>query len=229
MELRQYWRIIRKRIWIPILLFVIVAGLSLITTRPTSPVYTASLRFIIGVEPERLPDQFNYDGYYAGVSSEFIADDLSAIIGSQAFIEDINRHLVENGSAVRLSPGAVSGLTFGDRQHRVLQVTLTWPDAVQLQEIGQALVQAIEVDSPKYIAQFTTYDSQIVVLDRPLTPVPIPPSLTRRLDLPLRLILALIAGLALTFLLDYLDTSVRDGDELENMGISVLAELPKQK
>jgi capsular polysaccharide biosynthesis protein len=229
MELRQYWRIIRRRIWIPSLLLIVVAAVSLLTTKTPPPTYTASMKFIIGVEPERLLDQFNYDGYYAGISSEFIADDLSAVIGSQAFIEDINRHLAEMGSGVQLSPGAVSGLTFGDRQHRVLQVTLSWPDPAELQAIGEAVVQAIEADSPKYIAQFNSYDSQVIVLDRPLIPVPIPVSLTQRLDLPIRLILALVAGVGLIFLLDYLDTSVRAGGELEQMGIPVLAEVPKQK
>ena len=229
MELRQYGRIIRRRIWIPILLLIVVAAVSLITAKPPPPTYTASMKFIIGVEPERMPDEFNYDGYYAGISSEFIADDLSAVIGSQAFIEDINRHLADMGSTVQLSPGAVSGLTFGDRQHRVLQVTLSWPDPNELQAIGQAVVQAIEEDSPKYIAQFNTYDSQVIVLDRPVTPVPVPPSLTQRLDLPIRLILALVAGVALIFLLDYLDTSVRVGSELEQMDIPVLAEVPRQK
>jgi capsular polysaccharide biosynthesis protein len=38
--------------------------------------------------------------------------------------------------------------------------------------------------------------------------------------------LALLAGLALTFLLDYLDTTIRDGAELEGMGLSILGEIP---
>jgi capsular polysaccharide biosynthesis protein len=46
--------------------------------------------------------------------------------------------------------------------------------------------------------------------------------------LPVRLLLALAAGIALVFLLDYLDDSVRGRSELEAMGIAVLAEVPKK-
>jgi capsular polysaccharide biosynthesis protein len=41
-----------------------------------------------------------------------------------------------------------------------------------------------------------------------------------------RLLLAVLVGVALCFLLDYLDDSVRNKSELEAMGISVLAEVP---
>ena len=44
----------------------------------------------------------------------------------------------------------------------------------------------------------------------------------------MRMLLALVVGVALTFLLDYLDTSVRDKAELEAMDIAVLAEIPKK-
>lgn len=68
----------------------------------------------------------------------------------------------------------------------------------------------------------------ITVIDEPSPPTPNPPSLTERLNLPIRLLLALAAGLALVFLLDYLDDSIRSGKELEAMGIPVLAEVPKK-
>ena len=51
--------------------------------------------------------------------------------------------------------------------------------------------------------------------------------LRERLDLPLRLLLALAAGVALAFLLDYLDDSVRSAAELEEMGLAVVGEIPR--
>ena len=52
---------------------------------------------------------------------------------------------------------------------------------------------------------------------------------TDKLDVPIRLGLALIAGVAGAFLLDYLDTSVRDGAEVESMGVRVVAYIPRHK
>ena len=59
--------------------------------------------------------------------------------------------------------------------------------------------------------------------------VPRPASLTARFDLPLRLELALLAGIALTFLLDYLDLTVRNRAELEALGLPVLGEIPTRR
>jgi len=229
MELRTYWQIIWRRAWIPALLLVAVGAVSLFTHKTPPTVYNASMRFVVGVEPEQSPDQFNYDGYYAGISSEFVADDLSVVVGSQAFAEDVNRHLAEMGSAVQIPPASLSGMTFADKQHRILQVNITWGNPQELQAIGQAIATTIEQDGPKYLAQLGTLGGVVRVIDRPLTPTPIPPSLTQRLDMPVRLIFALIAGIGLVFLLHYLDTSIKSAADAESLGLSVLAEIPRHK
>ena len=54
------------------------------------------------------------------------------------------------------------------------------------------------------------------------------PGLRERLDLPLKLALAFIAGVGLVFLLDYLDDSIRTREQLEAVGFSVLAEIPRK-
>ncbi len=48
-----------------------------------------------------------------------------------------------------------------------------------------------------------------------------------QLDLPLRVLLALAAGIGLAFLLDYLDTSVRERRDLEELGLPVLGEVSR--
>jgi len=53
-------------------------------------------------------------------------------------------------------------------------------------------------------------------------------SLKDKLDLPLRLFVALVAGIALAFLWDYLDDTVRDRAEVENLGVPVLGEIPRE-
>jgi capsular polysaccharide biosynthesis protein len=78
------------------------------------------------------------------------------------------------------------------------------------------------------VTQLGTPGGLIAAIDAPTPPAAIPPSLTQRLDLPVRLLLALVAGLALAFLLEYLDDNVRDRAELEALGVTVLAEVPKK-
>lgn len=229
MELKQYGQIIWKRAWIPALLLLVVAAATLLTSQTPPPGYSTSMRFTVGVKPQQVPDQYTYDSYYAWLASEYLADDMSAIVSSGAFATDVNRQLGDMGSAVQIPPGSIGGVTVAEKQHRILRLNVSWGNAAELAEIAQAIVTVMEQDSPKYLTQLGTPSALINVIDEPTPPAANPPSLTQRLNLPVRLLLALAAGLALTFLLDYLDTSVRGRSELEAMGIAVLAEVPKEK
>jgi len=227
MELKRYWLIIWRRAWIPALLLIIVAGVSLLTDQTPPPAYSTTMRFSVGVKPQEVEGQYNYDSYYAYLASEYLADDMTAIVSSQAFAADINTRLEELGSAARIPPGVIGGVTIAEKQHRILRLNLTWGDPAQLADFSRAIVLVMQEDSPKYLTQLGTPGALIDVIDEPSPPAAAPPSLTQRLNLPVRLLLALAAGVALTFLLDYLDDSVRGRSELEALDIPVLAEVPK--
>lgn len=228
MELKRYWHVVWQRVWIPVLLLIVVGGASLLTYQTPPSTYSTTMRFTVGVKPQEGPDQYNYDSYYAWLSSEYLADDMTAIVSSQAFAADVNQRLVEMGSAATIPPGSIGGVTIAEKQHRILRLNISWGNETELAEIARAIVTTMEQDSPKYLTQLGTPGALIKVIDEPSPPALNPPSLTQRLDLPVRLLLALGAGLALVFLLDYLDDSVRGRSELEAMGIPVLAEIPKK-
>jgi len=224
MELKQYLQIIWKRIWIPVLLVGVVAVASIFNQQTPAPVYGLTLSFSVGITPKSVENEFNYDGNYAWVSSEFLADSLTEFVGGQKFADDINARLAEMGSATHISAGMIAAET----KHRILRLTLTGGNPNELADIGQAVIQAVEEDSIKYFPQASNSGASIVTIDTAGPFLANPPSLRQRLDIPIRIILALAAGIALTFLLDYLDDSVRGRDELEGMGIAVLAEVPKK-
>ncbi|MEM7345527.1 MAG: hypothetical protein AAF485_14900 [Chloroflexota bacterium] len=229
MELQLYWQIIWKRIWIPALLLVIVGGVSWVTQTAPPTVYTTSMRFALGVKPQQVQDQYGFDSYYAYQASEYFVDDMTVIVSSQAFAADVNETLEAMGRSVRVPPGSISGIAVAGTQHRILSLSVSWGNAEELTEISQAIVQTMTDESEKYAIQLLgTPGGLVEMIDEPSPPAANAPSLTDRLQLPIRLLLALAAGLGLTFLLDYLDTSVRNRTELEAMGISVLAEVPKQ-
>ena len=224
MELKLYWHIIWKRAWIPALLVTAVAVASLLTYQTPPLTYSTTMRFNIGVKPEQIANLYNYDGYYAWLSSEYLIDNLTGLVNSQDFVADINRHLAEAGSSLQISPGVISI----EKQHRILRLNVTWPQETELNDIARAIVTAMEEDSPKYFPQSDKSNVLIQLIDQPSPPVSNPPSFTQRLDFPVRLLLALTAGVALAFLLDYLDDSVRGKSDLETLGIAVLAEVPKK-
>ena len=229
MELRQYWYIVWKRVWIIVVLLVVVLIGSLALRAKPAPLYQATLRFTVGVPPEsRTGNYYTYDRYYTWLTSEYIADDFSEVVKSQAFAEDVSAILAEKQEDVIVSAGAIQGSTVAEKQHRILTVRITWGDPGQLQAIAEAVEEALREKSSKYFAQLGSARATVYVIGKS-PPMAVGKSLRERLDLPIRLFLALLAGIALALLLDYLDDTVRDQAELEAMGITVLGEIPRPR
>jgi capsular polysaccharide biosynthesis protein len=224
MELKQYAQIVWKRAWIPGLLLVIVAAASLLTMTTPPPTYSMTMRFNVGVKPQRVADEYIYDGYYAWIASEYMTDNLTGLVSSQSFADDVNRYLAEMGSSTQIPPGIISA----ENQHRILRLTVNWHNPDELVKVSQAIARAMAENSNKYFPQAGQAEAFITMIDALGPASSSASSLWQRLDLPIRLILALAAGLALTFLLDYLDDSVRSKAELETLGVDVLAEVPKK-
>jgi capsular polysaccharide biosynthesis protein len=124
--------------------------------------------------------------------------------------------------------GVLQSSTASEQVHRVVTVRVTWSQPDETMAIILATIDALREEAPAYFARLGVEQPRITLFDGPDVS-PVPPSLTQRLDLPVRLLLALVAGVALAFLLDYLDNSVRGREELESLGIAVLAEIPGRR
>ena len=55
-----------------------------------------------------------------------------------------------------------------------------------------------------------------------------PSGVGSQLDLPLRIMLALLAGVGLALLVEYLDPTIRDRHEAELLGLQILGEIPRK-
>ncbi len=223
MELYEYWRIVRRRWWIPLGLLLIVGALSMLTYRAPAPVYQANLRFTVGLPPD--PNLQGVDPKLTGPqAAEYIRDDLVEILHSDMFADDVNANL--QGTGIHISKDNISGAK--TKEHRILTMAITWNDPAQAMAIANAAAKTLATQNAKYFKQLGSDGAEITIIDRPqVTATGI--GLRERLDLPIRLALALVAGILLAFLIEYLDDSVRDAREVERMGLNVLGEIPRGK
>ncbi len=224
MELRAYGKILRRRWWIiaGVTLVALVGGI-VFQSHPTS-MYQATMRFTIGVPLESDSERVTMDPLYSAyLASEYIADDFTEILKSESFARDVSERLSEQGIVV--SAGAIQGFTVAEKHHRILTVQITWADEGQLRAIAEAAEGALEEENAKYFTQLGSEGAEVFVIDSP-TVVSLGVSLKDRLELPIRVLLGLVAGVGLAFLVDYLDDTVRDPGELEALGMSVLGQIP---
>jgi len=228
-ELRDYARIIRRRWWLPVVLTLLVAAVSLIDLRPwqsPAPTYQATMRLLIGVAPAATVDQAAYDPYYyAWQTSEYLVDDFTEVVRSDLFAEQVSQRLAAVG--VMVPAGAIQGSSDTGRQHRILHLTVNWPEAEQLTAIMAAITTELTENSTFYFRQLGTATALVTLLDQPEV-VAVGPGVQRQLLWLLRVFLGFVVGIGLLFLLDYLDTSVRQASELEAMGFVVLGAIPRK-
>jgi uncharacterized protein involved in exopolysaccharide biosynthesis len=219
MELRQYWRIVWRRWWLIAALLAFVLVVSLVTYQEPEPVYVATMRFAIGIEGDEPVNAVSGEGRSdAWLASEYLADDLSEVLTGGDFAARISQMI-----GFHVPTGTISA----SREHRIMTVSITWSDRDQAQAIAEAVGAAIENGGAEYFPQLTGVEAKAVLIDGPAIGQ-VGRSLKDKLDLPIRLFVALVAGVALAFLWDYLDNTVRDRAEVEALGVAVLGEIPRK-
>jgi capsular polysaccharide biosynthesis protein len=231
MELREYWSIFRRRWWIPVGLAIVVGALSLLQLRPWQvqpPVYTASLRMLVGVMPATQTEVTTYydPRYYAWLTSEYLVDDFTEVVRSRLFADNVSSRLA--GQNIQVPAGVIQGSAATGKQHRIITLNFTWPDQTQLDQIAQAAAAELSENAPAYFQQLGTYGAGVTLIDGPSLGVT-GPGVRDRIELPLRILLGFLVGLGIVFLLHYLDNSVRTRDQLEQIGLPVLGTIPRAK
>ena len=231
MELREYWRILQRRWWAVLIPIVIVLALSLVLRRPTPTVYTLSVGLLVDLPGFPETGNLNFDPRLsASQATEYLVDDFSAFVRGSEFQQMVATRLPDN---LRDKIGQISSSTSSQKQHRTITLTITREETspqVAQQEmpaVADAVVATLQEDSPKVFARLDG-QPQITIIDGP-TITAAPPGLRERLDLPLRLLLAALAGVGLAFFLHYLDTRLYDTGQVEGLGLKVLGEIPRER
>jgi capsular polysaccharide biosynthesis protein len=219
-DIREYWRILRARWYIPVLLAVLTVIFSVLTYQAPPPTYVASMRFTIGVPAN--PNVTGGDpilGAYQ--ASEYVRDDFIEVLKSELFANDVNTVL--NDPALKISKGNIGGAV--EKQHRILSMSITWNNPDQATRIADAAAKTLETQNAKYFTQLGAQGAMVTIIDGPDVGA-VTPGLRERLDLPIRALLAFLAGIVLIFVIDYLDDSVRSAADIEKTGVRVLGEIP---
>lgn len=222
-EIREYWRIIRARWYIPVILTVLTVAFTLLTAQTLPPSYVASTRFTISVSADRPLN--GVDPALTGAqASEYIRDDFVEVIRSDLFANDVNAVL--NDPQLKIGKGNISGAV--EKQRRIMSLAITWHNPEEAKRIADAAVQALRTNNAKYFAQMGAQGATVTVLDEPTVSSPTP-GLRERLDIFIRAAIAFVAGIVLIFVLDSLDDSVRGARDVEKMGLRVMGEIPDKK
>ncbi len=226
MELRSYVKIVTRWWWLIILPPLVVGAYTFLRQHPPAPVYGTTLRFTAG-QPQTQPGSGNgYDpNYYRWLTSEYIIGGLKDWVRTGTFAEAVSGELATRG--LNLSAGAVAGAVSGsDNQRSILVVYLSWPNDKELATIAEAVTAVLQKRNADVFPQLGGQPATVTPLDKPSIGA-VPPSLRVRYDWLLKVGLGLVVGVALAVVAHYLDPRVMEKDEVERLGLQVIAVIPK--
>lgn len=222
MELRAYGAVLKRhaRLIAVITLAALVVSIVMALRGPSA--YTASMRLAISVVPDpRVGDFFKFDSYYSVLTSEYLADDLSELLRSEAFAADVS---AEMGNTVE--PEAIVNLTRTKKTHRLLDVQIVSGNPQQAMAIAEAYERVLNTKLSEYLAFLQANNGFVRIVNRPKVARTNTLPLTAA-EVGLRTMAALIGAVGLAFLLEYVDDRLRDRRQVESfLGTKVLAEIP---
>ena len=224
MELRAFYSIFKRR-WLLLLIPPLVVLLySAVTYQsPPAPGFNVGVNFIVGQDPTPGADLTDEDRYYNWLGSEYIVNGLTDWAVSGNFRTAVSNQLTQDG--IEVAPGSY-GVTADNVRSR-LQLSIQHGDAETLSHIINAAITVLTEQNAEALPQLGGETAVLILLDDPVI-TPLPRSLSSLLDIPLRIAIALAAGIGLALLVEYLDPTVRNRTEAEALGIAVLGEIPKK-
>ncbi|MBE3559372.1 MAG: hypothetical protein IMW89_09120 [Ktedonobacteraceae bacterium] len=252
MELRSYAAIVWRRIWIIALVVGVVAlyasyqYYSLLKTPGALKAYQSNIILRIGLQATPgSTDQF-YSDYQT--TSESLADEFvtGPILTSKEFCTQIMRQIQidtqNNAASADLGPWqdtqAIGKALSATRIHSLVTVSVTWSTAAGARAIAAAVGEVsitqisnyldYEVRSTPTFSQNIHPPATAKIISSATEPVVVAgPSGNRPLLLLVLLFVALIIGIALAFLVEYLDDRIRSREELvQLLQLPVYGEIP---
>lgn len=212
-----------RRWWLIVIPAAVVIVVSALTYSPPPPAgYNVGMNFIVSQTPATQAQNPDENRYYNWLTSEYIVNGLTDWAVGGEFKTAVSTHLSTQG--IDAPPHTFN--VVADNVRSKLQLSIQHGNAETLAQIMNAAMVVLTEQNAAALPQLGGDTAVIIPVDQPVV-TPIPGSFRSQLDIPLRIALALIAGVGLALLAEYLNTAVRSREEVEDLGLPVLGEIPK--
>lgn len=208
MELKDYWRTVRRR-WVSVILMLMICvSAAAFLTWQTTPQYSSTARLFVATS------QGNVDSAYTGnlFASERVTSYADLVPKSSRIAEEVTR-LLDDGSEAEVVRSQITAVVVPETVN--LELTATDPDPGRARDIAQAYAQAVS-DLVPTLEPAAEAGEQIIVariVDPAQTPTdPVSPQPVRNLGLAV--VLGLLLGIGLAVVRELMDTSVSSAEDI---------------
>lgn len=226
MELKLVARILWRYGWLIAIPLVITLALALpallLNGSAASGGFSTVFRYTAAQQLDAIP---NRDGDYQDVwlASELTVNAMTDWVQSSGFAAATAAAAAQRGLTIDPAQIAIAA----DNERSIGQVFISWNDADQLAILTEAVIEVLRSRNQDAFPQLGGEPAQVNILDEPRVN-PAPPPLTDRFSPFIRIGVGLVIGVGLALLAHYFDPMLRRREDLEALGLSVLASVPRR-
>jgi len=208
-NLRDLFQVLRKRLWLIALIAIIAATISaVISFFVLTPVYQTSTQILVN---QAKSEQQLYNAGAVQTNVQLIST-YNDIIKSPAILDTVIEKLKLDGSAKSLS-GQIQVTSAENSQ--VALITVQDTNAKRATEIANTTASVFQQKVPKIMNMNIDNVSILSKADLAASKSPVKPQPV--LNIAIALVVGLMVGIGLSFLLEYLDNTVKTEQDIENI------------
>ncbi|MGG1321257.1 Wzz/FepE/Etk N-terminal domain-containing protein [Priestia megaterium] len=223
-SLRELFQVLRKRLWLIVLITIIAATVSaVISFFVLTPVYEAKTQILVN---QAKSDEQLYNTQTVQTNVQLIST-YNDIIKSPAILDKVIKELKLDKSAQSLS-GQIQVTNAQDSQ--VAQIVVQDTSAKRATEIANTTASVFKKEVPKIMNVDNVSVLSKATLGESASPVKPQPLM----NIAIAVVVGLMVGVGLSFLLEYLDNTLKTEQDIENilelpvMGvITTIKDVPK--
>jgi capsular polysaccharide biosynthesis protein len=226
LDLKEIIGMLTKRLWLIILIPVIAVGIAgYVNFKVFVPMYQANTTVLIAGLYNVTPNTDSGSGGTAGMSFEdivagqYLVSEYSEIIRSKrvtsTVVKILNDGLItEDELANMISISSVNDT-------RLINISILHPDPVKAAQIADVVADAFS----KEVGMLYSI-TNINIIDKAEVPTaPVTP--TKKKNIAITGLAALIAAIGIAFLIEFLDNTVKTSDDVErHLGLHILGSIP---
>lgn len=225
-EVRDYLNLLRRRWPYVVIPAIIVLGLGILTFEIPETTYRAGRQHIVGQTPAELDENTEENRQYSWIASQYVVNSMTDWANGTNFALRLSQE-VSRTHQIDLDMDVFTDDILVQTLRSRITLIIEHDDEDELEIIMNAGTKILQEENAEALPQLGSIPAIVEPIDH-IEIKSTPPSFNDWLALPMRVLVAALAGLGLALLMEYIDPRVRSRYHVEAIDLPFVGAIPKE-